>query len=554
MQRLWVQSILAFLCCVMIFSFMLGARPLNSPDETRYSSVSLEMLKTHDYITPRVNSIKFLDKPILFYWVQTASIRLFGLENWSLRLTPALFACIGCLAIFLFAASICDRKTAWLAGLMLSSSPLYFFAAHYINMDMAIAVFITLCLCCFYQAENAKSFTHRKLYLYGFYVFAALGFLTKGLIGFVLPGLVVLIWIIWQRQWSILKWIFSPIGIFLFLIISLPWLVAVQRANPDFFHYFFIFEQFDRFSQSGFNNMMPWWFYLAIIGVTLLPWSLLIIPNAMYFIRNRSAQSYKLEKFLITWIGVVLVFFSIPHSKIITYILPLVPPLILLLTRGTMLIANDKKHTAMYCWINWVGFFLLTIVIAMSLYWYNYYQSFIMAKFYIYITVVLCALTTLINYIYYRTRNWLAQIIMTGVFMLLLFAIAMLSIQWPTTSIAPIGKKLQAILKPGDTIATYDIYPYELAFYINRPIVVIANWDNQILQKDNWKGHFWYGATPMQKQNLLLTESRFWQLWASQQSVYVLMNLSSYEQINKIQHNLDHVIAQTSNEILIENH
>lgn len=553
MQRLWVQSILALLCCVMIFSFMLGVRPLNSPDETRYSSVSLEMVQTHDYITPRVNGIKFLDKPVLFYWVQAASIHLFGLNNWSFRLVPALFACIGCLALFLFAASICDRKTAWLAGMMLASSPIYFFAAHYVNMDMAIAVFITLCLSCFYQAENSDTLSHRKLYLYGFYIFAALGFLTKGLIGFVLPGLVILVWMIWQRQWSILKWIFSPLGIFLFLIISLPWFVAVQRANPDFLHYFFIFEQFDRFSQAGFNNMMPWWFYLAVIGVTLLPWSILIIPNVIYFIRNSDRYS-KIEKFLTSWVIVVLVFFSIPHSKIITYILPLVPPLILLLARGTMLMVDDKKYSAYYSSFNMIGFFLLTIAAMVSLYWYPEYQTFIVAKLYLYIFIGLFAVGTLIHYAYYRTKNWFAQLITTGMITLLFFAVAMFAFQWPSNSIIPIGETLQNLLKPGDKIASYETYPYELAFYVNRPIIVVTNWNNQILQKDNWKGHFWYGATPTQKQNLLLTEQQFWQLWMSSQSVYVVMNLSSYEQLKKTQNNLDHVIAQTSNQILIENH
>jgi len=196
----------------------------------------------------------------------------------------------------------------------------------------------------------------------------------------------------------------------------------------------------------------------------------------------------------------------------------------------------------------------LSIVIAMSLHWYDYYQSFVIAKFYVYIIVVLCVLTTLINYCYYRTKNWLAQIIITGIFMLLIFAVAMFSFQWPATSIAPIGKKLQTILKPGDTIAVYDIYPYELAFYVNQPIIVVANWNDQILQKDNWKGHFWYGATPAQKQKLLLTENQFWQLWVSSRSVYVLMNTTFYQQLNKTQKNFDHVILQTPNDILLKNH
>lgn len=554
MQRLWIQSLLAFLCCAIIFSFMLGSRPLSSPDETRYSSVSLEMVRTHDYITPRVNTIKFLDKPVLFYWVQAASIQLFGLHNISLRLVPALFACLGCLAIFILAFKIYDRQTAWLALLMLSTAPLYFMSAHYINMDMAIAALITLCLTCFYLALMATSNIHRKLFLYGCYIFAGLGFLTKGLIGFVLPGLIIMMWIIWQRQWSVLKWIFSPVGFILFLLITLPWLFAVQYANPDFFHYFFIFEQFDRFSQSGFNNMMPWWFYLVVIILTLLPWSILIIPVLLYFVKSRTNQSYQFEKFLITWIVVVLVFFSLPHSKIISYILPLVPPLILLLARGTMLIIKNKVYSARYTFLNVVVFFLMTIAIITALYWYEYYQSLFVAKFYIYIIIALFAMTTFINYVYYRTGSWLAQIITTGIFMLLLFAIVLFSIQWPSTSIAPIGKKLQVILKPEDKIVTYDIYPYELSFYVNRPIMVVANWNKEILQKDNWKGHFWYGATSEQKQNLLLTSNQFWQLWGTKQTVYLIMTSSVYSHLKSTMPNLEHVIEQTPNEVLLVNH
>lgn len=554
-QRLWAQSILAFLCCVIIFSFMLGARPLNSPDETRYSSVSLAMVQHHDYITPKVNGIKFLDKPVLYYWTQAASIHLFGVHNWSLRLVSMLFACLGCLAIFLFACQLYDKPTAWLTLLMLITAPLYFISAHYVNMDMAIAVFITLCLSCFYQAVITASPYHRKLFLYGCYIFAGLGFLTKGLIGFVLPGLVILIWIIWQREWSVFKWIFSPVGFILFLLIVLPWLLAVQHVNPDFFHYFFIYEQFDRFSQSGFNNVMPWWFYLASIAGTFFPWSMLIIPSLIYFFKHRASIDFKHEKFLIVWILTILLFFSIPQSKIITYILPVFPPLALLFTRFTLLMSNAKKYRVVFSTVNMLSFLLITVGFIIALNWYDIFKTFIVAKIYLYDAIGLFAMGSCLSYAFYRSRNWLGQIILTGLTMALMLWLVLIAGAWPKLSIAPIGEKLQAIAKPTDKIASFGMYPYALSFYIKNPIVVVTNWNEKTIEdKDNWKGHFWYGSTPAQKKNLLLTKNEFWQLWASPQPVFVVMRLGEYKQLEKTQNNLQHVVEKTSNEVLVENH
>ncbi len=329
------------ICFGCIYFLWLANHPLFVPDEGRYSEIAREMLASGDYVTPRLDGVAFLDKPALYYWLQAAAMRLFGVNEWAIRFWPVCFGIGGTLAIYIAGRSCFDRRTGLLAALMLATSPLYFGAAHYANLDLEVATFISFSLYAILAGLHAPLATARRqgLFLLAF-VFAGLAFLTKGLIGLAFPLLITGCFILLTHQWRILKELRWTLlcGALIFLAIVTPWYWQAQRANPEFLHFFFVTQQFTRFlSNASFNNQVPFWFYIPIVLLGLLPWTV-FLPQALW----RAWRSDSQNIFLLLWAGIVFVFFSIPHSKTIGYILPVLPPLVLLLSRHLALRFNHR--------------------------------------------------------------------------------------------------------------------------------------------------------------------------------------------------------------------
>ena len=152
----WLKDLLLLtLITSLFFGAFLGTRNLSAPDELRYSEIPREMIANHDYVIPRINGVKYFEKPPLFYWMQVASIKTFGLNEWSLRFATAFMGVLGVLATYLFARRLYNRKTGWVAALILSSMSLYFAMAHVITLDMTVSVFITMSIYLFYLATQA---------------------------------------------------------------------------------------------------------------------------------------------------------------------------------------------------------------------------------------------------------------------------------------------------------------------------------------------------------------------------------------------------------------
>ncbi len=179
--------ILTVLIC-LFFTFMLGNRALTVPDEGRYVEISREMVATGNYLTPRLNSVKYFEKPVFFYWLEALSINLFGLNEFTLRLWPALFALFGCLAVAVAGARLFGRLTGLLGATVLATSLLYYGFSRAIILDMPVSILLTLALLSFLMGTHEAPGLKRRLYLWVFYAFAALAVLTKGLIGIFIPG------------------------------------------------------------------------------------------------------------------------------------------------------------------------------------------------------------------------------------------------------------------------------------------------------------------------------------------------------------------------------
>src|SRR5207245_4955505 len=188
----WFRDLLVLtLLLGSFFGFKLGERALWSPDEGRYSEVAREMVVTGDYITPRLDGIKFFEKPPLFYWLQSASIKAFALNEWSLRLWPAMFALLGCLAVYAGGRKLFGRRTALLASVVLATSGLYYAMSRVADLDTGLSTLLTCALISFLLGTREPPGLKRRSAMWAFFVFAALAVLEKGLIGIVIPSLVI---------------------------------------------------------------------------------------------------------------------------------------------------------------------------------------------------------------------------------------------------------------------------------------------------------------------------------------------------------------------------
>ncbi len=322
-----------FLCSCFAW-FLLGnwLWPLLHPDEGRYVGIAAEMLHAREWGTPLLNGMPYFHKPPLFYWLTAGSLAIFGENEFAARIVPAVSGWLMVVGLLLFVRRFSQASLAWTAAMILAVSPLVFAAAHYANMDLLVASMICLTILCgaasvLREADGQQD----QRWLMFMYFFAGLGFLAKGLIGVVLPAGVLFFWLLSERRFRAIGRLLRPQGVVLLLVLVMPWLLLMETRYPGFLHYYLIYQQFQRFSEGGFNNAMPVWFYLAVLLVSALPW--LHAGSIVLFTRKdrQGRQRASLRRLMWIWLLLILAFFSLPQSKLVGYILPVFPPLAFLL-------------------------------------------------------------------------------------------------------------------------------------------------------------------------------------------------------------------------------
>lgn len=329
MQSKTQKKLILFLIPLLLYVVSLPFAPLMEPDEGRYSAIPSAMNATGDYVTPRLKEVVYFEKPPLAYWATAIAFRIFGENEFSSRLFAALCAW-GCIILtYRMGMFFHDTRTGLYAGAVLTTF-LYHAAIGRINiLDIPLAFFV--CVAIWSGFRYLASTERRKIRLYLLYIFSALAFLTKGLIGIVFPFGVVIVWLVISRRWRDTFALFSPLGILLFAAITMPWLILVQKANPDFFRFFFIQEHLLRYATRMHDHYQPFYYYLPIILAGTLPWCA-FLPEALRGIRKNAGIIFGgVEKrFLLVWICFILIFFSISLSKLIPYIAPIFLPIALI--------------------------------------------------------------------------------------------------------------------------------------------------------------------------------------------------------------------------------
>ena len=320
------------IAAVFIIGYLSAAanHPLLEPDEGRYAEIPREMIESGDYVTPRLNYVKYFEKPVMLYWMNAASYKIFGENEFASRLPTALCALLGIAAAGALGAYMYGRAAGVLSALVTGTSLLYFAIGTIDLTDMPVSFFMTACMAAFYAGANTGD---RRWYVV-FYAAMAMALLTKGLIGIILPGGVAFWYIAATRKWRVIREALYLPGIVVFFAVSVPWFYLVCRENPDFFRFFFIQEHFLRYTTRMHNRYEPVWFFLPLIPAGIMPWtgflpSLLGRDGVLRSPGSRERRDANI--FLLLWFGIILSFFSLSSSKLIPYIIPCVPPLAILI-------------------------------------------------------------------------------------------------------------------------------------------------------------------------------------------------------------------------------
>jgi 4-amino-4-deoxy-L-arabinose transferase-like glycosyltransferase len=310
------------------------------------------------------------------------------------------------------------NRAAW----MLGSSLAFLMGGQYVNHDTMVATWMGVGIWCFARALMHADGVHAGWARAGF-IACALGVLSKGLIGLLLPGLVLCLWVTWTRQWRkvwALPWLS---GVLLFAAVALPWFVLAAREHPDMLAYMFGKHQFGRYTATTFNNARPWWFYGLAVVVLMFPWVFLVVASAWRSWRERVSVLVPIDPrwtaLCWIWIVAILGFFSIPNSKLIGYALPVMPPLALLAAFGW------QRHLAPRAW----GDRLFAIVVGLN---------------------VALAVGGQVAAERYTQKH----------------------------SSLDVAAVLACQARPSDVVAAVDEYPYDLPFYaqVTQPLEVIQDW------------------------------------------------------------------------------
>jgi 4-amino-4-deoxy-L-arabinose transferase-like glycosyltransferase len=325
--------------CAFLFFYGMGQFGLVGADEPRYAQVAREMLEHHDWVTPTLDGHPWLEKPPLYYWQTMLVYSVLGVTDVAARIPSAIDATLLVIAAYFFFRRF--RKGVEVdAALIMASCAGVIGYAHAASMDMALAATFSSGMLAWWawfenkRPENEKLESEKRIYAALFYLCMALGMLAKGPVAPFLAVLVIVLFAAATRQWRLIVQTFWIPGVLLFVAVALPWYVAVQKRNPQFFREFILEHNLARFSTNLYHHPEPFWYYLPVALLALMPWTVFIIVAfartvSVWWNERRSDASPDFELnfniFACCWLIVPVIFFSLSQSKLPGYILPALP-------------------------------------------------------------------------------------------------------------------------------------------------------------------------------------------------------------------------------------
>lgn len=313
----------------LLYLLPLNTRLLWQPDETRYAEISREMLQRGDWVVPHLLGIRYFEKPVAGYWINNVSQWLLGDSNFAVRFGSVF--CTACSAALIFWLGLKmwqSRSTAILAAMIYFTSLLVFSVGTYSVLDPMISLWLTAGMAASYMALQAQTLWKKCGWYSLLGLACGMGFMTKGFLALAIPVICILPVVVLQKRVKELVF-FGSLAVMTALLLCLPWVIAIALREPDFWNYFFWVEHIQRFASEKAQHKSPFWFYLPILCLGALPWMALLPSSLIKGWRERASRPELF--FLLCWVIMPLLFFSLAKGKLLTYILPCMAPLSLLM-------------------------------------------------------------------------------------------------------------------------------------------------------------------------------------------------------------------------------
>jgi 4-amino-4-deoxy-L-arabinose transferase-like glycosyltransferase len=353
-QRLWIAALLG---AMALWFLPLQTYRLFNPDEGRYAEIPREMVASADWVTPRLDALRYFEKPPLQYWATALAYQAFGEHEWTARLWVALSGFLGLLLTAWIGTRLYGAVTGALATLVQAGSLLYLGLARISTLDMGLTVTLELALAGLLllvsadagrgsggRGSDGRGDERRGALLLALGV--ALAFLSKGLVGILIPAAVAAIYMLLRREWSLAWrarpwWTLAALAVF-----AGPWLWLVEQRNPGFAQFFFVHEHFARFLTRVHQRYEPDWFFIPVLLAGFMPWTPLLPAIARRAWRDLRGGD-RSALLLAIWVAFCFLFFSLSQSKLAPYILPLFPALALLAGRALGSLERPRLRRAL---------------------------------------------------------------------------------------------------------------------------------------------------------------------------------------------------------------
>lgn len=465
---------------ILISLYVLGVRTLVPPDEGRYAEMAREMFASGDWITTRLNGIKYFEKPPLQTWMNALTFTLFGLGEWQARLWTGLCGILGVLLTGYAGMRVYGQRVGLYAALVLASS-FYWIACSQINsLDMGLSGMMTITLCALLVAQrDGATANEQRNWMLLCWAGMALAVLAKGLIGLILPGGVLVFYTLAARDWRIWTRLHMGKGLLLFFVIATPWFLLVGLKNPEQPHFFFIHEHFDRFLLKEHHREAAWWIFLALLAAGCVPWLGVLLQSLAQAVKRPPGNSgvrFRPSIMLLVWLVFIIAFFTKSSSKLPGYILPVFPAVALLIAHylETASRASRMVNAALMVVLGVALLAIVPFITGLANHagedaLYLQYRPFVLVAGLFAVAGGLLALAWT-----RRERRDLAVIALaiTG------FGTTHLML----SGFEPIGQAragigmvpaIKAQLQPKSTIYSVGIYEQSLTFYLQRPVVLV---------------------------------------------------------------------------------
>lgn len=342
-----ITCLLLLLAVSCLWLANIGHRVLQHPDEGRYAEIAREMAVSGDWVTTRLNGLKYFEKPPLQYWLTAATFRAFGVHEWTARLWTALAGLVGVVAIAYAGLRLEGPALALAAGLALSGTLWQVALSQILTLDAVLSALLAIGFAAFVVAQRANATpSARRAAMWVTWAAMAGATLTKGLIGIVLPGAALVLYMLIDRDFQLWRRLHLASGLALYLLLTVPWFYRVAAANPEFLNFFFVHEHFQRFLSNTHRREGSLWYFVPLFAAGILPWVTMLLFGTRRAWREGvgNAIGFSWQRFALVWAGFVFVFFSASGSKLSSYILPMFPPLALV--TGWLLLRTDLERLA----------------------------------------------------------------------------------------------------------------------------------------------------------------------------------------------------------------